>query len=102
MEPMTALLRATHVRGLEQGDQELLAARTAAKQPDAAKVLCLSGSQFRRRWDTLMEVVLVPIGLPKHDQFLIGLWFALHATCCASEAWWLLENDVRFARKIDT
>ena len=42
----------------------------------------------------------MPLGLPRHDDVLAGLWIALHARCCTAPSFSLLRNDSRFAGEI--
>jgi len=96
--PAGVLARA-HVRGLEEEHDLVIAARLAAgSTPEAAALLGYSNSQMRRRWDQVKEIILVPLGLPQHDDALAGLWVALHEGCCTARVFALLKTDSRFMR----
>ncbi len=66
-------------------------------QRQRGRRVCYSESQTRRRWDEVKDFVLVPLGLPRHDDALAGFWVALHAGCCTSPSLLLLKTDSRFA-----
>jgi hypothetical protein len=63
---------------------------------EAGGSLSYSVSQMRRRWDQIRELILIPLGLPPHDDLLTGIWLIQHATCCAAATFELLEADDRF------
>lgn len=89
-----------HVRGLIDDHASVVAARIRfgrASQGGAARGY--SEAQMRRRWDQIRELVLMPLGLPAHDDFLAGMWMVLHRTCCAANMFVMLGSDSRFASK---
>ena len=91
-------LQAFCVRGLRPEHHLVIAARLhAGSVKGAAALVCYSESQTRRRWDEVKDFVLVPLGLPRHDDALAGFWVALHAGCCTSPSLLLLKTDSRFA-----
>lgn len=95
-------LKSAHVRGLEVGHCEAIAARLACGGVrEGGPVLGYSLSQFRRRWDQVKEIILVPLGLPQHDDGLAGFWVALHLGCCTAAVLALLEGDSRFSREFE-
>jgi hypothetical protein len=91
------VLAAQCVLGLRPEHQLVIAARIHGGRHGAAALIGYSDSQVRRRWDQVKELVLVPLGLPEHDDVLAGIWVVLHSDCCTAEAVSLLRNDSRFA-----
>lgn len=93
-------LTAHHVRGLQPEHLEVVAARLSCGSADAAaEVLVYSRSQVQRRWNEVKDFILVPLGLPRHDDALAGCWAVLHRGCCVEAAFLLLENDGRFGSR---
>ena len=67
------VLARTHVRGLREEEALVVAARLAGGGiREAGRLLAYSERQMRRRWDELMEIFLVPPGLPRHDDASAG------------------------------
>lgn len=96
--PLLAILRGHCVRGLTEQDLLVIAGRTFAGRPsEAGPLIGYSEAHMRRRWDQVKEMILVPLGLRRHDDLLAGLWLILHRHCCALPAWDLLATDPRFA-----
>jgi hypothetical protein len=86
------------VKGLRVEHHVVVAARIHTGEiKSAGAIIGYSASQTRHWWDRAKEYVLVPLGLPEHDDALAGLWIMLHATCCTAPVFLLLKNDVRFA-----
>ncbi|HXH23521.1 MAG TPA: hypothetical protein VNN10_16000 [Dehalococcoidia bacterium] len=94
---LIGLLAQAHVHGLAEAHPCIMAARLAGGGTRAgAELLGYSESQMRRRWDQVKEVILVPLGLPPHDDALAMLWAALHRGCCSARMFELLKTDSRF------
>ncbi len=92
-------LREHHLRGLSEADYEVLAARMCLGAPGAVgELLYLSAAQVRARVERLLDLIVVPLGLPR-DGWFAGLWLAFHHDCCAARAFLLAENDRRFTRE---
>jgi hypothetical protein len=86
------------VKGLHAEHHLVIAARVhTGTTKGAAALSSYSESQTKRRWDEVKDFVLVPLGLPRHDDVLAGLWVVLHSTCCTAPSFSLLRNDSRFA-----
>ena len=86
------------IKGLRDEHHLVIAARIHAGDiKTAGSIIGYSDSQTRYRWDQAKEYMLVPLGLPEHDDALAGLWIVLHATCCTAPVFLLLKNDSRFA-----
>jgi len=97
--PVGVLARA-HVRGLEEEHAVVIAARLSAGSiTEAGRLIGYSERQVRRRWDQVMEYALMQLGLPRHDEALIGVWVALHSGCCTKRAFALLTSDARFTSR---
>jgi hypothetical protein len=54
---------------------------------------------MRRRWDEVMEIILVPPGLPRHDEASAAVWVVLHGSCCTARVFALLKSDARFTSR---
>jgi hypothetical protein len=97
---LAGLLTRAHVHGLEEEHARVIAARMAAGGiRSAGDLLGYSESQVRRRWDQIKEILLVPLGLPPHDDALAGLWVAWHRGCCTARVFELLRTDSRFTSR---
>ena len=96
---VAGVLARAHVRGLEEAHALVIAARLAAGSiREAAPLFGYSQPQMRRRWDQVKEIILIPLGLPSHDDALAALWVALHGRCCTERVFALLKIDSRFTR----
>ena len=94
---LLAALEGHCVRGFTADHYKVVAARLiSGNLGEAAAILGYSKSQVRRRWDQIKELILVPLGLPSHDDALVGMWMVLHGEHCSSEVFRLLKSDSRF------
>jgi hypothetical protein len=98
---LEAEMARAHVRGLTELHALAIAGRLAAGGTrGVASLLGYSERQARRRWVEVMEAVMTPLGLYRHDEAATGLWLALHRDCCAKRAFELLRTDARFTSEI--
>lgn len=83
VEAVVAALASHHVKGFEAEHHAVSSARLRfGSLAEAGRSLGYSASQMRRRWDQVKELILIPLGLPQHDDLLVGVWVVLHALCC--------------------
>lgn len=91
-------LESHHIRGLTREHSKIIASRIRfGNLSKAGEQLGYSPSQMRRRWDQLKELILIPLGLPPHDDMLAGIWIAFHQEDCTFDALQLLKTDVRYS-----
>lgn len=95
---VVGLLAEHCVKGLSADQHAVIAARVHAGKDIRAvgDLLNYSRPHAARRWDEVKDVVLVPLGLHRHDDLLAGLWVMLHADCCTAPCMLMLKNDSRF------
>lgn len=90
------LLRGHHVKGLNELDQRLLAARVGGNNHSSiAEALGYSEGKVRRDFERLEDIILVPLGLAR-DLAPVALWAAFHWDCCLTIAKALIEKRIVF------
>lgn len=90
------LLRAHHVKGLNEHDQRVLLGRAAGNgHASIADALGYSEGKVRRDFERLEDIILVPLGLDR-DVASVTLWAVFHYSCCLKIARELVEKRIVF------
>ncbi len=99
LEPieLATLLATHHIPGLNDGDQQILAARCwGCSNSELATIVSLTPEVVRRRFERIEDTILGPTGL-KRDLALVTQWFNQHIDCerqCLTHAKMLIEKRI--------